>query len=174
MNQFENVKDFMRTFGQEVPNRIVIPSFDTLKLRLILNLEETFELAEAMGIKITAGDYGNRMTVKECSDLSFEKVGEPDMVEIADALADIDYVNNGCAAACGLPFDEIKQKVHDSNMTKLWSATELGTKPIPENWSVVEVNGIQSEKRFIVKNENRKVVKSPSYAPVDLGQYVPN
>lgn len=42
-----------------------------------------------------------------------------DLVEIADALADMIYIIHGTALVYGLPLDEIFDEVHRSNMSKL-------------------------------------------------------
>lgn len=42
-----------------------------------------------------------------------------DLVEIADAIADILYIAYGTAVSYGLPMDEIFNEVHASNMSKL-------------------------------------------------------
>lgn len=42
-----------------------------------------------------------------------------DLVEIADALADIIYIAIGTGVAYGLPIDDIFNEVHRSNMSKL-------------------------------------------------------
>lgn len=42
-----------------------------------------------------------------------------DLVEIADAIADILYIAYGTAVSYGLPMDEIFDEVHASNMSKL-------------------------------------------------------
>jgi predicted HAD superfamily Cof-like phosphohydrolase len=42
-----------------------------------------------------------------------------DLVEIADALADIVYIAYGTAVSYGIPLDEIFDEVHSSNMSKL-------------------------------------------------------
>ena len=94
MTNFEKVKEFMSTFGQEVRN---FPStrieLSTQKLRYDLIKEELDELKEAM--------------VKS------------DIVEIADAIADILYVTYGAAAAYGINVDMVVDEVHDSKMSKL-------------------------------------------------------
>lgn len=41
-----------------------------------------------------------------------------DLVEMADALADLEYVVHGTALECGLPSQQIFDEVHRSNMTK--------------------------------------------------------
>lgn len=73
---FENVKEFMTIFGQEVLTTPTLPTSKIGLLRYDLIEEEADELAEAMV--------------------------QDDIVEIADALADILYVVYGAYAAMGL------------------------------------------------------------------------
>ena len=70
-----------------------------------------------------------------------------DIVEIADALADIIYIAYGTAVAYGIPMDKVFAEVHRSNMSKLG---EDG-KPIyrddgkvlkPATWSPPDIRGI--------------------------------
>ena len=46
-------------------------------------------------------------------------VREGDLLEIADALADMKYVIEGTAHTYGIPLDELFSEVHRSNMSKL-------------------------------------------------------
>ena len=93
MTNYDKVKQFMTTFGQEVKPKPEMPDLATIELRLALINEEVGELREALI--------------------------NDDMVETADALADILYVVYGAAAAFGMDIDEIFEEVHDSNMSKL-------------------------------------------------------
>tara|TARA_B100001996_G_C18454412_1_gene513565 strand:+ start:320 stop:694 length:375 start_codon:yes stop_codon:yes gene_type:complete len=93
MSNFEKVKKFMETFGQEVKKT---PSFSTDKinnLRFDLIKEEVDELKEAMLNK--------------------------DLLEVADALTDILYVTYGAGHAFGIDLDSCFQEVQNSNMSKL-------------------------------------------------------
>ncbi len=93
MSNFNKVKTFMKTFGQEVK---VKPSFSTHKinsLRYDLIKEELEELKVAM----------------ENSDL----------LEVADALTDILYVTYGAGHAFGIDLDKCFEEVQSSNMSKL-------------------------------------------------------
>jgi phosphoribosyl-ATP pyrophosphohydrolase len=67
-----------------------------------------------------------------------------DLVEIADALADIVYIAYGTSVAYGIPLDEIFDEVHLSNMSKLGD----DGKPI--------------------YREDGKVLKGPRYRPPDV------
>ena len=93
MSNFNKVKIFMETFGQEVKNR---PSFSTSKinnLRYDLIKEELEELKVAMDNK--------------------------DLLEVADALTDILYVTYGAGHAFGIDLDKCFEEVQSSNMSKL-------------------------------------------------------
>ena len=93
MSNFNKVKTFMDTFGQEVKTK---PSFSTDKinsLRYDLIKEELEELKEAMESK--------------------------DLLEVADALTDILYVTNGAGHAFGIDLDKCFEEVQNSNMSKL-------------------------------------------------------
>ena len=93
MSNFNKVKIFMETFGQEVKNK---PSFSGDKinsLRYDLIKEELDELKVAIDNK--------------------------DILEVADALTDILYVTYGAGHAFGINLDECFDEVQNSNMSKL-------------------------------------------------------
>ena len=93
MSNFNKVKTFMETFGQEVKTK---PSFSTEKinnLRYDLIKEELEELKVAMENK--------------------------DLLEVADALTDILYVTYGAGHAFGINLDKCFDEVQNSNMSKL-------------------------------------------------------
>jgi len=93
MSNFNKVKTFMETFGQEVK---ALPSFGTEKvnsLRYDLIKEELEELKFAMEKK--------------------------DLLEVADALTDILYVTYGAGHAFGIDLDKCFEEVQNSNMSKL-------------------------------------------------------
>jgi len=93
MTNFEKVKTFMETFGQEVKSK---PSFSSEKindLRYNLIKEELDELKQAIDRK--------------------------DLLEVADALTDILYVTYGAGHAFGINLDDCFNEVQNSNMSKL-------------------------------------------------------
>ena len=93
MTNFEKVKEFMTTFGQEVKNKSEFPNEKIINLRKKLIEEEYNELKEA--------------------------INENDIVEVADALTDILVVTYGAGAAFGIDLDKCFEEVHRSNMSKL-------------------------------------------------------
>ena len=95
MTNFQKVKKFMQTFGQEVKSR---PSFSSEKineLRYNLIEEELYEFKKALD--------------------------NNDLLEAADALTDILYVTYGAGHAFGIDLDACFDEVQNSNMSKLGS-----------------------------------------------------
>jgi predicted HAD superfamily Cof-like phosphohydrolase len=93
MSNFNKVKTFMETFGQEVKNKASFSSEKINNLRYDLIKEELEELKEALNNK--------------------------DLLEVADALTDILYVTYGAGHAFGIDLDKCFEEVQRSNMSKL-------------------------------------------------------
>lgn len=116
-NSYERVEEFHRTFGHPVSDEPVVADDGRLTLRLALILEEAFELADALGF---ATD-----DIKDSADYMLNKIGprvyedEIDLVAVADALGDLEYVTNGAALEMGIPLPAVVAEIHRSNMTKL-------------------------------------------------------
>ncbi len=93
MTNFEKVKLFMNTYGQEVKDKAEFSDAKTNKLRIDLIKEELEELTQAMN--------------------------EKNLLEVADALTDILYVTYGAGHAFGIDLDKCFNEVQNSNMSKL-------------------------------------------------------
>ena len=93
MTNFEKVKIFMKTFGQEVKNEASFPNEQIKQLRYNLIKEELDELKVA--------------------------IEEKNLLEVADALTDILYVTYGAGHAFGLDLDKCFNEIQNSNMSKL-------------------------------------------------------
>ena len=93
MTNFEKVKLFMQTYGQEVKTKANFSDEKTNNLRVDLIKEELEELTKAMDDK--------------------------DLLEVADALTDILYVTYGAGHAFGINLDKCFDEVQRSNMSKL-------------------------------------------------------
>lgn len=109
------VEYFHLKFGLTINRRPTLVDDDELKLRYELINEEAQEFEDAAIAR--------------------------DMVEMADALADLAYVVFGAAVTLGINLQPIFQEVHRSNMTKIWPD---GT---------------------VHKDDVGKVIKPPSYSP---------
>ena len=93
MSNFEDVRLFMKTFGQTIRTKPQFPDNKTMQLRFDLIKEELNELENAMNSK--------------------------NLVEIADALTDILYVTYGAGFAYGIDLDKCFKEVQRANMSKL-------------------------------------------------------
>ena len=93
MTNFEKVKKFMQTFGQEIKENAEFPSERITKLRTDLIDEELSQL---------------RIAIKN-----------KNIKEVADALTDILYVTYGAGHAFGINLDKCFNEVQNSNMSKL-------------------------------------------------------
>ena len=71
---------------------------------------------------------------------------EDDLVEVADALADIIYIAYGTAVAYGIPLDRVFAEVHKSNMAKLVDGKVIrradGKILKPETWTPPDIKGV--------------------------------
>lgn len=125
----QNVKAFMEKAGQATPYKPIIPDAVTRILRVKLLLEEVLELAEASGIMVTIKlSEEQKKFLKEHEDgypavynenlHITEHSNKVDLVEVTDALTDIDYVNLGAAVAYGLDLEPFQKEVQRSNMSK--------------------------------------------------------
>ena len=93
MTNFQKVKKFMETFGQEVKSKPSLSSEKINKLRFNLIKEELDEFKQALK--------------------------DNDLLEVADALTDILYVTYGAGHAFGIDLDACFEEVQNSNMSKL-------------------------------------------------------
>tara|TARA_B100000686_G_C16462014_1_gene797620 strand:- start:131 stop:502 length:372 start_codon:yes stop_codon:yes gene_type:complete len=93
MSNFDDVKTFMKTFGQEIKEKAEFPNEKIKQLRYDLIMEELNELESAMKSN--------------------------NLKEVADALTDILYVTYGAGHAFGINLDKCFAEVQRSNMSKL-------------------------------------------------------
>ena len=93
MSNFDEVKIFMKIYGQEVKTKSSFPNKKIVQLRYDLIKEELDELSVA--------------------------IKEKDIIEVADALTDLLYVVYGAGHAFGIDLDKCFGEVQRSNMSKL-------------------------------------------------------
>lgn len=123
---YDAVKAFTLAMGQPVGEEVPSLDIDLLSMRIELILEETKEVVlEAF----REDAFGN---------LKIDKA------ELTKELADLLYVVYGMAVTFGLPIDEVFERVHRSNMSKLGD----DGKPL--------------------YREDGKVLKGPNYEPPKL------
>ena len=140
--------ELMNLYDQEVKYIPGMPNENTRMLRARLVLEEAVEFVESLGCRVA---IKSMVDSKDDTILSRENITahidpelEPDLVEAADAIADILVVTYGAAASLGIPSKEVLDEVNRSNNTKVWSDGKIH------------------------KREDGKVLKPDTYSPADV------
>ncbi len=120
---FEQVGEFHRTMNHLVYEPTVdrgVPDTKVIRLRLKLITEELLELMQGLLTTQSAMSFEGMF---ENLDAAIDKIVEQDIdfdiVEVADALGDINYVVNGAAHAFNFDLDAVTDEIHKSNMSKL-------------------------------------------------------
>ena len=141
-----NVAEFHQTFQHPILPEPAIPDQKRCDLRLSVLAEELEELVEA--------------------------IKDKDIVEIADALCDIQYVLSGAILEFGMgdKFKELFDEVQRSNMSKACDSIEEAentakaykAKGVDSYYK--EVNG----KWLVYRAEDNKTLKSVNYSPANL------
>jgi len=124
MNEATAIREFMRLAGQEIPELPKIPSKKVLALRVNLIGEEVSELFNVLDRIKDGMTHEERVSI---------------LVDLADAVADVNYVINGTAIAFGLPAERIFEIVHRCNMAKLGGPISPSGKQLkPSGWQPPE------------------------------------
>ncbi|MCO5934729.1 nucleoside triphosphate pyrophosphohydrolase family protein [Mucilaginibacter sp. RB4R14] len=141
------VAEFHKTFKHPVLDEPTIPSQARCDLRVALLAEEVRELQEA--------------------------IADNNLVEIADALCDIQYVLAGAILEFGLgdKFKSLFDEVHRSNMSKACNTIEEANETIAHYLKKdgSEAHYKEEEEKFLVfRTADNKTLKSINYSPADL------
>ena len=144
MTPHEMVREFMTAFRQEVPDRQTMLTPETQAFRWDLIKEEATEFGFA-----------------------------ENLTQLLDAIIDLQYVIEGAAITAGFTGETLRlafAEVHRSNMSKLWTASEINSLPPDCTATFAATN--ERGACYIVKRSDGKVIKSPSYSPANLQQFI--
>ena len=141
------VSQFHKTFKHPIEAEPIIPAESRCQLRVSLIAEELKELEEA--------------------------IADKDLVEIADALCDIQYVLSGAILEFGLgdKFKTLFDEVQRSNMSKTCKsieeaeATRTHYKKTQGVDSYIKKEGANY---LVYRTSDNKTLKSINYSPADL------
>lgn|SRR5690606_38198564 len=141
-----SVAEFHKTFQHPILDKPQIPSEARCKLRVSLIAEELKELEEAIAAK--------------------------DLVEIADALCDIQYVLSGAILEFGMKdkFNALFEEVQRSNMSKACK-NEAEAIATQEHYRAKGVESYYKEidgKFLVFRQGDDKTLKSVNYSPANL------
>lgn len=147
LDTLNQVAEFHKTFNAPILSTPQIPSEERCKLRVSLLQEELNELSDAINNK--------------------------DIVEIADALSDLQYVLSGAVLEFGLgeKFGQLFDEVQRSNMSKACNSQQeaLATLSHYKQKDGTEGYYKQLNGKFIVyRSVDNKVLKSINYSPANL------
>lgn len=145
-NALADVAEFHRTFHLPVLDTPQIPDADRCRLRINLLQEELNELSEA--------------------------IENNDLVEAADAFADLQYVLSGAILEFGLgeKFKALFEEVHRSNMSKT-CATRAEAEATVAHYEKQGQKGLieaSGDVFLVYRTDDRKVLKNVHYSPADL------
>jgi predicted HAD superfamily Cof-like phosphohydrolase len=146
LDALNQVAEFHHTFQHPVEEEPVIPAPERQQLRIALLAEELEELKKA--------------------------VADQNLVEIADALCDLQYVLSGAVLEFGLgdKFKALFDEVHRSNMSKSCDSEE----EVLATMKHYEKRGFESYYKkvgvhyLVFRKGDHKTLKSVNYSPADL------
>ncbi len=143
----DQVREFHGMLGVLDPSSPQLISEARVRLRAALVAEEFFETMEAMFDDVMFRPVGNvkgTLAVDNDHVAMFIKYGtvNVNMVELADGMADLDYVVEGTRLEFGIDGEPIAAEVHRTNMTKRGGPVrEDGKHTKPEGWKPPDIEG---------------------------------
>jgi predicted HAD superfamily Cof-like phosphohydrolase len=141
-----SVAEFHSTFKHPILSKPQIPDSKRCALRVSLLTEEVKELEEA--------------------------IADQNLVEIADALCDIQYVLSGAILEFGMAdkFKELFEEVQRSNMSKACKSIKEAEATVVhyQNQGVSCFFEKEGDLYLVYREEDRKTLKSINYQPADL------
>lgn len=152
IDPLNQVAEFHRTFNAPILETPQIPSKERCELRVSLLQEELNELKQA--------------------------IADNDLVEIADALCDLQYVLSGAVLEFGLgeKFPALFNEVQRSNMSKACANQQEADETIAFYKEKGEdaFSEISGEKINVHRKSDHKVLKNKYYSPADLKKILEN
>ena len=152
IDSLNQVAEFHKTFNAPILNTPQIPSKERCELRVSLLQEELNELQEA--------------------------IADKNIVEIADALCDLQYVLSGAVLEFGLgeKFPALFNEVQRSNMSKACANQQEADETIAfyKEKGEEAFSEISGEKINVHRKSDNKVLKNKYYSPADLKSILEN
>lgn len=136
------VEAFCVAGGHPVLDSPQVPADGRVKLRVRLVMEEFFEFLQSL-YPLLKSEAGGRV-LHQLKDAVDCLKPDPDLVELADALADLDYVVEGTRLEFGIDGGPVAEEVQRSNMAKFgpgsWTRSD-GKIMKPPDWTPPDVEG---------------------------------
>ena len=146
-NALTDLKEFHDTFKLPVLDEPQIPAKKRCELRINLLQEELDELKEA--------------------------IENNDLIEVADAFSDIQYVLSGAIHEFGMGsrFKALFDEVHRSNMSKVCKTLEEAEATVKFYKEEKNTEGYieqDGDGYLVYRSSDKKVLKSVNYSPADI------
>jgi predicted HAD superfamily Cof-like phosphohydrolase len=152
IDPLNQVAEFHKTFNAPILDTPQIPSKERCELRVSLLQEELNELKEA--------------------------IADNNLVEIADALCDLQYVLSSAVLEFGLgeKFPALFNEVQRSNMSKAFANQQEADETIAfyKEKGEEAFSEISGEKINVHRKSDNKVLKNKYYSPADLKSILEN
>lgn len=152
IDPLNQVAEFHKTFNAPILDKPQIPSIERCELRVSLLQEELNELQEA--------------------------IADNNLIEIADALCDLQYVLSGAVLEFGLgeKFPALFNEVQRSNMSKACANQQEADETIAYYRDKGEeaFSEISGDKINVHRKSDNKVLKNKYYSPADLQTILEN
>ena len=150
-DSLNQVAEFHRTFKHPIQPEPIIPAAERCKLRVSLIAEELKELEAA--------------------------IKDNNIVEVADALCDLQYVLSGAILEFGLgeKFKALFDEVQRSNMSKACTTEEEAAATVESYKKKDNTDAYykQSDGHYLVyRTGDNKTLKSINYSPANLKKFV--
>jgi len=166
--------------GIENRETLGTPSDDVVRLRMRLVIEEAFEFLAASTSNLTSLDFFHATLIVVLGVID-ETPAKPDLVEVADALADLDYVVAGTRLAYGIPRGPVADEVHRSNMAKapggMPSRRPVETSPQQQQQTETAAMDMRLQRRQAAQEATRllKLAQEANFVPEreSSSRYVP-
>lgn len=128
-----------------------IPTDVEVRLRMRLVIEEAIEFIEACvdeDVVVTAGMI--KAVKMFIGHLVADAPLKLDLVEYADALADLDYVSEGSRLTAGIDGRPVAAEVHRSNMSKVGGGKSPDGKSLkPPGWTSPDIAGVLKKQGWV-------------------------
>jgi len=150
-DSLNQVAEFHQTFKHPILDKPTIPNENRCKLRVALIAEELKELEVA--------------------------ILEKDIVQVADALCDIQYVLSGAILEFGLgeKFKTLFDEVQRSNMSKACKSEQEAKATVEHYFKKDGTNCYyiqEGDKWLVYRKDDNKTLKSIGYSPAELEKII--
>lgn len=160
----DQVREFHEVFEHPIGTVPRVPEEARVRFRARIIAEEAFETLHAFFSNPMARRFLDaaatlvNIVIDECS-------VDVDMPELADGMADLDYVVEGCRIEFGIDGESVAAEVHRSNMAKLFACDMCLPDPDGPHPSCTKCGG---RGKVVRKREDGKTLKPSGWTPPDI------